>query len=119
MRKTTQRDVEESQREFEGLARVLSSLGPSGAERFLRELCTPAECVDLAKRWRLVRELISGKTQRAVARELGMSLCRITRGARYVKDPESVLAACARKCAGAAKRPSAAGSRTPKPRSNT
>ena len=63
---------------------------------FLRDLCTPAECVDLAKRWRLVQELLSGKSQRTVARELRMSLCRITRGARYVSDSSSALGRAAR-----------------------
>ena len=65
-------------------------------ERFLREICTPAECVGLSKRWKLMQELLSGKTQRTVARELGMSLCRITRGARYAKAPDSILAESAR-----------------------
>ena len=97
MRKTTPHDVAAAQADFRDLSRVLSSLPDAAAvERFLRELCTPAECVDLAKRWKLMQELLSGKTQRAVARELGMSLCRITRGARYAKSPDSILAASAR-----------------------
>ena len=104
MRKTTPCDIAAAQEDFRDLSRTLASLpGPDATERFLRELCTPAECVDLAKRWRLMHALVSGKTQRAVAKELGMSLCRITRGARYAKSPDSILAACARAGAAAEK----------------
>ena len=79
-------------------------------ERFLREICTPAECVGLSKRWKLMQELLSGKTQRTVARELGMSLCRITRGARYAKARDSILAESARTRVAARRGRAAAGS---------
>ena len=92
MRKTTPEEIEASQDAFRELASAISALSGGGdVERFLRDLCTSSECVDLAKRWRLVQELLSGKSQRAIARELHMSLCKITRGARYVNDPSSVL----------------------------
>ena len=97
MPKTTQKDLATTQDDFRELSRTLAELrDPAGVETFLRELCTPAECVGLAMRWRLVKELLSGKSQRTVARELGMSLCRITRGARYVRTPGSILAGRAR-----------------------
>ena len=93
MRKTTQSEIDGSRKDFQKLSEALASL-ETGDEvaAFLRELCTPAECVDFAKRWQLVRELLKGKTQRAIAAELGMSLCKITRGARYVKRPDSMMA---------------------------
>lgn len=99
MRKTTQNDIEASRSDFEELSRVLSRLdGGKAVAEFLCELCTPTECLDLARRWLLVKELLRGKTQRTVARELGMSLCRITRGAHYVKNPDSILARSAGAC---------------------
>ena len=92
MRKTTPADVEASRGTFRELSAAIASLsGAAEVESFLRDLCTPSECVDLSKRWRLVQELLAGKSQRAIARELHMSLCKITRGARYVNDPTSVL----------------------------
>ena len=93
MRKTTQREIDGSREEFSELSAAIATL-KTGDEvaALLRELCTPAECVDFAKRWQLVRELLRGKTQRAIAAELGMSLCKITRGARCVKRPDSAMA---------------------------
>ena len=35
--------------------------------------------------------LDEGVTQRAIAERLGVSLCKITRGSRFLKDPESVV----------------------------
>ena len=38
-----------------------------------------------------MRELLAGKSQRAIARELGLSLCKITRGAKYARDERSLF----------------------------
>ena len=110
MRKTTTEEIEINAEAFAELCGAIATLG-SGimVERLLRELCTPTECVDMAKRWRLVGELIRGKTQRAVASALGLSLCKITRGARYVKAPDSTLASLARIHQGGRRRPNAHG----------
>ena len=67
-----------------------SGLG-AGYARFLEELYTPSERVELSKRWALMRELLAGKSQRAIARELRLSLCKITRGAKYARDPDSLF----------------------------
>ena len=42
--------------------------------RFLDEILTPRERIDLASRWRLLRRLVEGRTQRSIAAELGLSL---------------------------------------------
>ena len=90
MRKTTPHEIESSRADFAELAAAVSRLrGAAEAERFLGELFTPSECVELSKRWALMRELLAGKSQRAIARELRMSLCKITRGAKYARDPAS------------------------------
>ena len=94
MRKTTPRDIAAAQADFAELAAAVARLrGPDAAARFLEELFTPSECVELSKRWALMRELLAGKSQRTIARELGLSLCKITRGARLARDPESVFRA--------------------------
>ncbi|MDR3284289.1 MAG: trp operon repressor [Treponema sp.] len=87
-----------------------AALSPD-VERALREICqvtamttdenliadffdclfTPSERQDMAKRWLLVREIISGTTQREISRKLGLSLCKITRGSREVKKPDSAF----------------------------
>lgn len=58
--------------------------------RFLEEILTPAERKDLALRWELMRRLIEGDAQRQIAEDLGVSLCKITRGARILKQADSV-----------------------------
>ena len=57
--------------------------------RFLGEICTPSECRDIALRWLLMKELLNGVPQRTIAKHLGLSLCKITRGSKYMKDETS------------------------------
>jgi TrpR family transcriptional regulator, trp operon repressor len=59
--------------------------------RLLNEMLTPAELHDLALRWRLVQRLHAGVPQRRIAAELGISLCKITRGSRILKQPQGVI----------------------------
>ena len=92
MRKTTPEEIEAARGDFAELAEAVARLRGAGeAARFLEELFTPSECVELSKRWALMRELLAGKSQRAIARELRLSLCKITRGAKYARDPASVF----------------------------
>jgi TrpR family trp operon transcriptional repressor len=74
------------------LARILANLtDPRAVERLLRELLTASETKKLSLRWEIVRLLSEGRSQRAIARQLRVSLCNITRGARELKKRESVL----------------------------
>lgn len=74
------------------LARLLCDSGnPDLAARFLRELLTPSEIHGLSSRWELSKRLASGESQRSIATGLGLSLCKITRGSRELKKPESAL----------------------------
>ena len=116
MRKTTPRDIAAAEADFAELAAAVARLrGRAAVARFLEELFTPSECVELSKRWALMRELLAGKSQRTIARELGLSLCKITRGARLARDPESVFRAAVLRTTSATSRTgsSAAPRRTP------
>ncbi|HCM26657.1 MAG TPA: transcriptional regulator [Treponema sp.] len=62
---------------------------PELIEAFLRSLLTPSEIADVAARWALVKALDAKVPQREIARELGLSLCKITRGSRELKKPDS------------------------------
>jgi TrpR family trp operon transcriptional repressor len=74
------------------LARVLAALGKSAEVRdTLYALLTPRERENLALRWRLVCLLEQGMTQRAIAQALGVSLCKITRGSRELKQGPAAL----------------------------
>jgi len=59
-------------------------------EQFLREILTPTELRDLALRWELMRRLSEGVAQRQIAGEMGISLCKITRGAKILKKGNSI-----------------------------
>ena len=61
-------------------------------ELFFKELLTESEIETLSKRWRILRMLNEGATQREIAKELQVSLCKVTRGAKILKDEKSVLA---------------------------
>jgi TrpR family trp operon transcriptional repressor len=58
-------------------------------EGFLYSLFTKAEADEIAKRWALVKRIAEGVPQRAIAAELGLSLCKITRGSRELKKSDS------------------------------
>lgn len=60
-------------------------------ESFLRCLLTPAETADIASRWALVKALGDKIPQREIARNLGISLCKITRGSRELRKPNSAF----------------------------
>ena len=76
------------------LARLLHQAGDAGlVERFLREILTPSEAAGISSRWELVKRLDRGQSQRAIAADLGLSLCKITRGSRELKKPGSALRA--------------------------
>lgn len=60
-------------------------------EEFLYSLFTKSEADEIAKRWALVKDLASGIPQRQIAQNLGLSLCKITRGSRELKKPESAF----------------------------
>ncbi len=62
---------------------------PDLIESFLRSLLTPAETADVAARWALVKALDHKIPQREIAKNLGLSLCKITRGSRELKKPAS------------------------------
>ena len=57
---------------------------------FIEEILTPKEIEDLTLRWKLMRELHEGHTQRNIAAKYGISLCKITRGSKILKKDNSV-----------------------------
>ena len=77
---------------FARLARTLADLKqPAAIERFLLEVMTPGEVHDLGLRWELVELLVEGVSQRQIASRLGISLCKITRGAKILKKKNGVV----------------------------
>ncbi|MDR0732299.1 MAG: trp operon repressor [Treponema sp.] len=60
-------------------------------EQFFACILTPAEMADIAARWALVKALDKKTPQREIAKNLGLSLCKITRGSRELKKPNSAF----------------------------
>lgn len=68
------------------LAAAIASLStPTDVEEFLAEILTPVELRKLISRWELLELLEKGVSQRQIAARLGLSLCKITRGAKILK----------------------------------
>jgi TrpR family trp operon transcriptional repressor len=61
--------------------------------KLFRELFTEKEISDIVLRWELMKDLSRGETQRSIAARHGISLCKITRGSRLLKDPASAVGA--------------------------
>ena len=79
--------------EIKKISKILASENDSGVIRdFILEILTKSEAETLSKRWRILEMLKEGQTQRTIAKELGVSLCKVTRGSQILKNPKSVIA---------------------------
>lgn len=75
---------------FEEIVSLLSKCNDDKIiKSFLQGLLTGHEIDEITSRWELVKRLDRGVTQRQVATELGLSLCKITRGAKELKNRQS------------------------------
>jgi TrpR family trp operon transcriptional repressor len=74
------------------ISRALGSVqDPELIKDFLFCLLTPYEIEEVASRWALVKMMDRGASQRNIAAELGLSLCKITRGSRELKKKNSAF----------------------------
>ncbi len=64
---------------------------PQKINLLLSSIFTQAELYDLDSRWEIVKRLNRGDTQRKIADELHLGLCKITRGSKEIKKPNSIL----------------------------
>ena len=81
--------VEENLNEL--AAALANTKDASLIKKFLRRLLTPSETADIAARWALVKALEQKIPQRKIAENLGLSLCKITRGSREMKNPDQAF----------------------------
>jgi len=66
-------------------------------EEFLISILTPNEVKNISSRWEIVKRIEKGLSQRKIATDLHLSLCKITRGSRELKKSNSVLKTILRK----------------------
>ncbi|MCF0238046.1 MAG: transcriptional regulator [Sphaerochaetaceae bacterium] len=57
--------------------------------KLFSEILTEKEMEDIAKRWYLMKELYKGTSQRKIAKDMEISLCKITRGSKILRDNSS------------------------------
>ena len=55
-------------------------------DQFLIDLLTPKEYAVLVTRWEIVRRLANGEPQRAIAKDIGVGIGTVTRGAREMQN---------------------------------
>lgn len=60
-------------------------------KNFLMSILTKNEIQEVATRWALVKQIDEGKSQRSISKELGLSLCKITRGSKELKKEDSAF----------------------------
>lgn len=73
------------------ISNIISKMDEVEINRFLSELLTESELSVLSKRWRILNMLSQGVTQREIAKELQVSLCKVTRGAKIVKRQDAIV----------------------------
>jgi TrpR family trp operon transcriptional repressor len=59
-------------------------------ESFFEEIFTPGELDALSLRWKLLKDIHNGMTQRKIAEKYSISLCKITRGSKILKKNGSI-----------------------------
>ena len=73
-------------RSFRDLYELFASVkGEQEAKMLLEDLLTPQELASLSERWQLIQELHKGTAQRDIAKKLGISISKITRGSRMLQ----------------------------------
>ena len=71
---------------------ILKTSDKTECLKIFSEIFTEPELETLSKRFRILKMLSEGKTQRDIAKILQVSLCKVTRGAKILKDSKSIIA---------------------------
>ena len=80
--------------EIQELAKVFSEITDAdNMAQFFNEIFTESERKALVLRWQLLKMLNEKIPQRVISSKLGVSLCKITRGAKIIKDKNSITQA--------------------------
>ena len=90
MNKSTIEDNPKLMEAYDELCSLISKIKDKDElESVFSCLFTPTERKDFAERWQIVKELRDGTTQREIAKTYNMSLCKITRGSKELRKPDS------------------------------
>lgn len=76
--------------EYKDLIEVFSNTtDPEDMAKLFEEMLTPSEQKAILLRWNLMKDLYQGLPQREIAASYGISLCKITRGSKILKQKDS------------------------------
>lgn len=74
------------------ICKIISELNnKEEVEQFLNELLTQSELSDIEQRWNILKKLTNRESQRKISKNLSVSLCKITRGSKILKDEKSMI----------------------------
>jgi len=77
-------------KELQELAKIFSDIkDPAVMQKAMLEIFTEKELRDVSLRLKLMKQLKQGQSQREIAATLGISLCKITRGSKILKQDNS------------------------------
>lgn len=77
---------------FKQIAETIAKINDAEKiECFLNELFTQSEIADIIQRWNILKLLADKTSQRDIASKLAVSLCKITRGAKILKNDSSII----------------------------
>lgn len=54
--------------------------------KFMEDILTPVEFENITTRWQIIKQLAKGVPQRKIADKLGVSIAKISRGSRELRD---------------------------------
>ncbi len=73
------------QKQLQDLYKLFCAIDtPHEAEDLLTDILTPQELESIAERWREIQLLAKGTSHREVAKTLGISITKVSRGARML-----------------------------------
>lgn len=89
---TSKLDVQEEKRGKEELLDIMMSItDKEELKSFLDDILTDREISDVTQRYLLMDDLWKGMSQRDIAANRSMSLCKITRGSRILKKKDGFM----------------------------
>lgn len=65
---------------------LISIKHPKLMDGFMEDILTPAEFGEIVTRWQIIKQLSKEVPQRKIAKNLGVSIAKITRGSRELRD---------------------------------
>lgn len=84
--------TEEEESAWQELLAIIASITDTEElSLFFEDMLTDREISDITDRYLLMEDLIKGKSQRDIAQDRKMSLCKITRGSRMLKKKNGYM----------------------------